>query len=468
MTPNLENIGAIDHASCDAGRWLLTIHDGTTVRILDKSKNGVNPDWPAPLVCAELPIEDFAAYMEPETFWRDHRHLLGLHDLNPALPEGLHDYVSKRDLQTMQAWTAETLDRYRQQQAPGRDMPKEAPIPRTPKKRVIFDVEKYDLDYLRETRDSYEPMTDAEFEDAVSYDMGEDELRVIMEAEWHAKEQELDGFLGKSILVRWGDANPVQFNFASTFDLTHARNTPITMNVVDKVWDEDGHLFISGSNDLDGHVTVEIRLLTEEGAKAMDEVLKTATHGDRDSAMRDFYDMWDNPALVTVPRYAETALGLSAEENLAELPLNRIEFAEEISEYDGKLNFYIPVTFDCDAVFGTDVCTTANDDWLNIYVDYDMESGKVADHLDLSLNRADGDIEYLTYPLDESQRDALLPKMDTYCKHATGKTLTEYAKEAMDDAEPSVSLKAAAKECRGASEALAGDATPDDRGREAR
>lgn len=30
---------------------------------------------------------------------------------------------------------------------------------RIPKQRVIFDAEKYDLDYLRETRDSYSPIT---------------------------------------------------------------------------------------------------------------------------------------------------------------------------------------------------------------------------------------------------------------------------------------------------------------------
>lgn len=54
---------------------------------------------------------------------------------------------------------------------------------RIPKQRVIFDAEKYDLDYLRETRDSYSPMTDAEFEDSISYDMGEDDLRDLMETE---------------------------------------------------------------------------------------------------------------------------------------------------------------------------------------------------------------------------------------------------------------------------------------------
>ena len=51
---------------------------------------------------------------------------------------------------------------------------------RIPKQRVIFDAEKYDLDYLRETHDSYSPMTDAELEDSISYDMGVDDLLDLM------------------------------------------------------------------------------------------------------------------------------------------------------------------------------------------------------------------------------------------------------------------------------------------------
>lgn len=94
---------------------------------------------------------------------------------------------------------------------------------RIPKQRVIFDAEKYDLDYLRETRDSYSPMTDAEFEDSISYDMGEDDLRDLMETDWRSNENALDAFLGKSILVRYSPVNYddgfVQFNLNDLHDL---------------------------------------------------------------------------------------------------------------------------------------------------------------------------------------------------------------------------------------------------------
>lgn len=117
------------------------------------------------------------------------------------------------------------------------------------------------------------------------------------------------------------------------------------------------------------------------------------------------------------------------------------------------------ITFDCDAVFGTNVCSIDNDDWLNIYVDYDMARGEVADHLEISLNRADGKIEYLTYPLDAVQRGALLPKMDAYCKHETGRSLAEYVTEAMVEsgiAEPGPpDLDIEARDMRGVADVLA-------------
>lgn len=130
------------------------------------------------------------------------------------------------------------------------------------------------------------------------------------------------------------------------------------------------------------------------------------------------------------------------------------------------------ITFDCDAVFGTNVCSIDNDDWLNIYVDYDMARGEVADHLEISLNRADGKIEYLTYPLDAMQRRALLPKMDAYRRHETGKGLAEYANEAMGEPEIAehgqLDLDAEAHDMRGVSDGLSHDMSRSDCGQDAR
>lgn len=269
---------------------------------------------------------------------------------------------------------------------------------RIPKQRVIFDAEKYDLDYLRETRDSYSPITDADFEDSISYDMGEHDLRDLMEMDWRSNEKALDAFLGKSILVRYSPVNYdggfVQFNLNDLDDLLHTYTSPL--HRVDKVWDEDGHLFLSGKWPDNSPLLVEVRKLTDEGERAMDAILTADRRGDFDAVRGTFHAMWDDSTLVSPPRYAELALGMPAKEALAALPLDLIGFAEEITEYDDKLNFYIPVTFDCDAVFGTDVCSPDNDDYLIIYVDYDMFTGEVGNQLDIALNRADGRISRRT------------------------------------------------------------------------
>ena len=73
---------------------------------------------------------------------------------------------------------------------------------------------------------------------------------------------------------------------------------------------------------------------------------------------------------------------------------------------------------------------------------------------------ADRDCEFTTYPLDEAEREALLTKMDAYCRHETGKGISEYAKEVVGEPERPVSLKTAAKEARAASEALAAHGAP--------
>ncbi len=54
------------------------------------------------------------------------------------------------------------------------------------------------------------------------------------------------------------------------------------------------------------------------------------------------------------------------------LSARNFSFGDEIIESDGKLNFYVQAEFDVDAAFGTFVLTDENDDWLNIYANYDI------------------------------------------------------------------------------------------------
>ena len=112
------------------------------------------------------------------------------------------------------------------------------------------------------------------------------------------------------------------------------------------------------------------------------------------------------------------------------LSARNFSFSDEIMmEEDGKLNFYVDADFDVDAAFGTFVLTDKNDDWLNIYANYDIVQGKPCDTLELTLCKGDGSEESWSYPLNAAEQDVLLRKMEEYCQQQTGMSLREYAQQ---------------------------------------
>ena len=105
-------------------------------------------------------------------------------------------------------------------------------------------------------------------------------------------------------------------------------------------------------------------------------------------------------------------------------------FSDEIMmEEDGMLNFYVDADFDVDAAFGTFVLTDKNDDWLNIYANYDIAEDRPCDTLELTLCKGDGSEESWSYPLNAAEKDVLLRKMDAFCMEQTGMSLREYAQQ---------------------------------------
>ena len=104
-------------------------------------------------------------------------------------------------------------------------------------------------------------------------------------------------------------------------------------------------------------------------------------------------------------------------------------FGEEIIESDGKLNFYLQADFDVDAAFGTFVCTDQNDDWLNIYANYDIEKDRLCDTLELNLCKGDGTEENWSYHLNAAEQEVLARKMEAFCQQQTGMSLHEYARQ---------------------------------------
>ena len=118
------------------------------------------------------------------------------------------------------------------------------------------------------------------------------------------------------------------------------------------------------------------------------------------------------------------------------LSARNFSFGDEIMmEEDGKLNFYVEASFDVDAVFRTFVLTDKNDDWLNIYANYDVAQGKPCDTLELTLCKGDGSEESWSYQLNAAEQDVLLRKMEEYCQQQTGMSLHDYAQQFREEPE---------------------------------
>ena len=115
------------------------------------------------------------------------------------------------------------------------------------------------------------------------------------------------------------------------------------------------------------------------------------------------------------------------------LDLRQATFEGDISEYDGTLSFYMPVAFDPDAVFGTNVASDSNVDWLNVYANYDLETGEPEPALTVILVCGDGNEFEFSYPLAAPEREQLLGKMKDYCQAQTGMPLEEYRQEVLSD-----------------------------------
>ena len=119
-----------------------------------------------------------------------------------------------------------------------------------------------------------------------------------------------------------------------------------------------------------------------------------------------------------------------------------ISFNEDIVQNEHLLEFYMDVTFDADKVFGTRVCTTENEDWLNVYANYDMEARRVCDTLEVYLVRGNGGEQDYKYRLTDEEKELLLPKMEAYCLQHWGQSLEECCAEYQNEAQAESSAMA--------------------------
>ena len=116
--------------------------------------------------------------------------------------------------------------------------------------------------------------------------------------------------------------------------------------------------------------------------------------------------------------------------SVGHLSVRNFSFSDEIMmEEDGKLNFYVDADFDVDAAFGTFVLTDKNDDWLNIYANYDIAEDRPCDTLELTLCKGDGSEESWSYQLNAAEQEVLMRKMEEFCQQQTGMSLRVYAQQ---------------------------------------
>ena len=124
------------------------------------------------------------------------------------------------------------------------------------------------------------------------------------------------------------------------------------------------------------------------------------------------------------------------------LSARNFSFSDEIMmEEDGNLNFYVDADFDVDAAFGTFVLTDKNDDWLNIYANYDIAEDRPCDTLELTLCKGDGSEENWSYPLNAAEREVLARKMEEYCQQQTGMSLREYTQQLHEEQAQSAEMQ---------------------------
>ena len=123
------------------------------------------------------------------------------------------------------------------------------------------------------------------------------------------------------------------------------------------------------------------------------------------------------------------------------LTAQNFSFSDEIMMEDGKLNFYIETNFDVDAAFGTFVCTDENDDWLNIYADYDIAQDRPCDTLELNLCKSDDSEENWRYHLNAAEQEVLARKMEEYCQQQNGMSLHDFARQLQEEPGPSPQIQ---------------------------
>ena len=99
---------------------------------------------------------------------------------------------------------------------------------------------------------------------------------------------------------------------------------------------------------------------------------------------------------------------------------------DDIEESNDILSFYIPVYFDVDKAFGLDVCNTENEDYVNVYLDYDLHTEEIKVEIYYCNNTTRADDFALDVTMTEDQRDQVRARFKKEFERVYGKSIREY------------------------------------------
>lgn len=216
---------------------------------------------------------------------------------------------------------------------------------------------------------------------------------------------------------------------ASAFTQMLHQAEPITQDRYDELvqlrMDNTGKVAGAFELDFDSQRMSALNIMDGWQTFRMADVSTAAYHATRkqgdseEQRWSKFLDHLDGKALA----YEPTDLSAEFLTGSRRLRPEDILFGDEITQNGHLLEFCMEVHFNADAVFGTKVCTTENDDWINVYANYDMERGRVCDTLEVYLVRGDDSEQDCKYQLSPEEQAALLPKMEAYCLEQLGISL---------------------------------------------
>lgn len=210
----------------------------------------------------------------------------------------------------------------------------------TDEEKIIYDTDLYDrdfyLEYIVDDSERFADELEAYRESGeVNWELLSELENAYLEEDMHCLAGYLDGGkrnpnAGNHLVVRgsvgrWNGCRTGLSVFGSFDELISGRNSLFGDCRVDRVWEQDGSLFLRGSHH-DGRVDVEVRQLTDDGdglVYKMDEDMcicgeiqlpkkegyenvRVYAEGDENEF---FHDVWNIPSLCSKPRYLENEFG---------------------------------------------------------------------------------------------------------------------------------------------------------------